>query len=214
MESMTALDTRSAREVAAAVFAAEDAGDWPRLISMLDPESMEAFKREQLAIARMCDAPSRLSAEELGMAGEAAEQFRRAHQAPGSLLRHVYKVRSISEFEAVPAVVAVERFLRVRHRPLIRDGRPTDRVGTRRIIGETMEGERLAHIVFREVFSVAPDRDDPASTTAEIEARDWVDVLTLRRTPTGWRATLNGGLVGSSGGGFSIGFDPDAGEDV
>jgi len=39
-----------------------------------------------------------------------------------------------------------------------------------------------------------------------------VDVLTTRRTLAGWRSQLNGGIITSGGGGFSIGYDSNEDE--
>jgi hypothetical protein len=198
--------------VAAAVFAAQDAGDWSRLMTMLDPEALKDFKREQLELARMCEIPTTTSPEAVGPTEEAGDELRKATEAPWKLFRHLYKAQTASELESLPAASVVERFLRVKHRPHVRDGRPTDQVGTHRIIGEVLEGDRFAHVVFRQVFPIGQDPDVQSSGTAAIAPREWVDVLTLRRTPDGWRATLNGGLVSSVFQGWSIGFDPEAGE--
>ena len=58
---------------------------------------------------------------------------------------------------------------------------------TNSVIGEVLEGDALAHIVYRS--RVASARESVANVT----------VLSLRRTPGGWKALLDGDLRGLTG---------------
>jgi hypothetical protein len=78
------------------------------------------------------------------------------------------------------------------------------------MLGVVEEVDRFAHVVVRTTVRGGEDGAlDGSPLVAVVERqRSWVDVLTLRKTAAGWRSRLNGGLVTSGGGGFSIGYDP------
>ena len=67
--------------------------------------------------------------------------------------------------------------------------------GGRDIVGEDFG---LAHVVFRE--------HGPNDEAGENRVR----VISARRTTSGWRVTLGGGLVADEGGGVAIGYNPGA----
>ena len=58
---------------------------------------------------------------------------------------------------------------------------------TNSVIGEVLEGDALAHIVYR--ARIASPKESVANVT----------VLSLRRSPGGWKALLDGDLQGLAG---------------
>ena len=124
-----------------------------------------------------------------------------------SLLRHVFHVKNLEEFDALAAGEVVGRFMRVQYRRTPVAG-PTNRED-HVVLGIVHETPELAHAIVRTTFQIADEVAPDAAAFAFFTQgrRSWVDVLTLRRTSAGWRSHLNGGLITSGAGGFSIGYD-------
>jgi hypothetical protein len=207
----THAQTTSPSQVATAVFAAEAAGNWRRLLALTHPDALEAFKRQQVQMARMEEETANMDPAALGMTPEQAKQFRDMRDAPSSLLRYVFRVRSAAQLEALPADTLVARFLAIKNRPLVRDGRPVGRTLHRSVLGEVYEDSVTVHVVFRATYphdSVAAAKTSPDWAGQEAE-RTWADLLTLRKTADGWRAMLNGDILETGSGGYAIGYDSD-----
>lgn len=191
--------------MAAAVFAAVRERDWPRFAALLDHDAAEEFKQEQRAIAvmtmRFASASSETSSGTTRNTGDEAG-------GEPSLLRHVFKTGTLEAFDALSGKDVVLRFMRVKDRGArAPTGPPVEEHHV--VLGFVEEDGQFAHVVVRTMV-----RGGDASSlggsplVAVIERhRSWVDVLTLRKTAAGWRSRLNGGLITSGGGGFSIGYD-------
>ena len=84
-----------------------------------------------------------------------------------------------------------------------------DGPATRRdILGEVQESPDVVHVVFRET-----DRP-PAMAVPEFVQEPRIRVITMRRTPEGWRVGLNGGLVLGESGDWGIGYDDEEADTV
>jgi len=195
-------------EVAAAVYAAVRDRDWTRFIALIDPDAADAFKREQRGFAAMAlhfaQAPMEHAASDAQ--GEAA-----AGSAETSMLRHVFKVRSLDEFDALAPGEVVHRFMRVRYRA---PREPTASTTEESLLGVVYESADLAHVIVRTTTHLGEEavKEPIAFAILGGSSRSWVDILTMQRTPAGWRSQLNGGLITSGGGGFSIGYDSNEDE--
>ena len=124
-----------------------------------------------------------------------------------SLLRPVFRVKSLDEFDALAASEVVGRFMQVRYRaPRELDASSREEQS---FIGVVHESPDVAHVVVRVTVHFAEEVAEEAAAFGFFAeaSRSWVDVLTLRRNSMGWRSQLNGGLITSGGGGFSIGYD-------
>jgi hypothetical protein len=106
-------------------------------------------------------------------------------------------VPDLAAFEALPATLVLRRWLMVS-----RGRAPTGPLLERVMLGEVFEGPDLAHVVFRERWVL--DTNVPAA----LQRGDSTRVLSVRRTPSGWRVGLGGGLLFDESGGFGIGYDP------
>jgi len=191
-------------EIATAVYAALRDRDWPRFIALVDPAAAEAFKREQRGLAAMSLHFAQISGE----TSEAVDESEPAeHPSDTSLLRPVFRVATLDEFDALAATEVVGRFMRVKYRAPRAPGPGS--YEEQSFLGVVNETPALAHVVVRITTHFGEEAAEEAAAFGFFEAnsRSWVDVLTLHQTPSGWRAQLNGGLVTSGNGGFSIGYD-------
>ena len=189
-------------EVASAAYAAIRNRDWPSFVALVDPSAAEDFKREQRGFAAMSLHVAQMPGETPAPA-DASEPM---SGSDSSLLRPVFRVKSLDEFDALAASEVVGRFMQVRYRaPRELDASSREEQS---FIGVVHESPDVAHVVVRVTVHFAKEVAQEATAFGFFAAsRSWVDVLTLRRRSTGWRAHLNGGLITSGGGGFSIGYD-------
>lgn len=119
--------------------------------------------------------------------------FIRPRTRDGGMLQHVFGVSSLAAYDALPPALVLRRWLVVSH-----SRRPEQQKPTRQLLGEVREGSDLAHVVFRE--------HGPNDEAGENRVR----VISARRTTSGWRVTLGGGLVADEAGGVAIGYNPGA----
>jgi hypothetical protein len=176
------------RETAAALFAAIEREEWSQVAGTIHPEAMRAFYEAQCQQAEHTESLRAMSPEALGWS---AEEMRK-YIPPGSdpFLRAIWGVASASELRGLGPRIVLERFLGFHLRASVEQERPL-----RRILGVVPQGREFLHVVFQ-----GPTGWEPRA--------DWlpVDVLTLRATPEGWRALLNGNLVFDSRGGYTMAF--------
>jgi hypothetical protein len=165
-------DAARARQVVERVLAAEASGDWKTLVALSDPRSVEWFRRWHLGLARLDR-----SSDNTGM------------------LRYLFGIESAAQLEALPADSILGRFLRAVNSPPD-DGQlaPAPR---RTIIGEVLEGDTAAHFVIRTRIGPVPRTPDESSAMDELAMQEWLDILSLRRTPAGWRTWLTPSLMSS-----------------
>jgi hypothetical protein len=169
---------QSPMEVAKNIYDAQQRGDWARVVSFLHPMVLEDFKQHILEFAKL-----------------EAELSPPQHRTSLSSLN----IDSIDQLAVLSPSLAMERFLRAKHR------RPDDSdsphaVRRRNLIGEIRESDSVSHVLTRVVLG-------PPYPALPFALKDWVEVLTLKQSHAGWRAMLNGGLVYGEGGEFSVGFE-------
>jgi len=119
---------------------------------------------------------------------------------PLSFFHNVYGVESPVELAQLRPRTVTMRLLAVKHTRIM-PAADTSVIPkpTRTPLGEIAEGDTIVHVVFR-------TRYDGRVHAFRENARDVVDVMTVRRTPEGWRALLNGGLIYGGGGSVSVGY--------
>lgn len=174
-------------------FRALDAHDWLALFAVLDPEAIAEFKARQLVHLEFEEA----TREERAELARAKSESTEASVPHAGLLQHVFAVQDLSAFEALPAPIVLRRWLMV-----ARGRAPVGVSIERKVLGEVLEGPDLAHVVLRE--HAIEDPDVPERFRRETSVR----VISARRTATGWRVGLHGGLVFEESGGFGIGYNP------
>jgi hypothetical protein len=180
------------RDVVAAAFAAQDAGDVRALIRLVDPEAMAAFKERQL------DADSMFSQfpDERGMREERPRR---------TMLQVVFRVKDRAEFQQLPPEEVLRRWFEQ-----LRKGRaqvvmqwPAAKLTRREILGEVADTGHRVHVVFRE------NEPPPPMPGFSLGVDPRIRVITVRRTAAGWRVGLNGGLVFEEGGSWAIGYNDE-----
>jgi hypothetical protein len=193
-----------AQAVVAAAFLAEEEGNVGRLVSLVDPEAMAAFKQRQLDHDMMFDAfRSNVSTLSDSASPEAQAMAAELRSPRKTLLQGVFKVRDRSEFERLtPEQVLTRWFLITTKRPEPPAGFP-DQQRRRDIIGEVADRDGIVHVVFRESWT--PDSLPGIPGRREPQIR----VISVKETSAGWRVMLNGGLVYDEGSGWSIGWGDD-----
>ena len=174
-------------------FRALDARDWTALFAVLDPDAVANFKARQRHHLEFVEAVREEAAERSRAGAEDAEAF----TPPGGLLEHVFAVRDLAAFDALPASLVLRRWLMV-SRPRKAEGSPP----RREILGEVVEHQDLAHVVFRE--RAVEDAEVPEAFRSPPAVR----VISVRYTDAGWRVGLAGGLVFDEAGMFGIGYNP------
>jgi hypothetical protein len=190
MEESMVEGRQTALELATVVLAALEDGAWSRVAAHVSPTASAAFRNEQLERARQQEMLREVDWSGVGVPAAVAEWFR--GRAPGpSLLERIYGVKTALEFEQLSPTTVVERFIRTKHARHPEGGASV----RRQVVGAVAESDDLVQVVFRR----------PTWHPAETPESS-VDVLTVRRTPEGWRCELNGGLIYNSSGGYSMSF--------
>lgn len=195
--------------VAEATFAAVRDRDWTRFIGFVDPDAAREFKRQQRGLLML--------AIRIGQA-RSRQSKRDTHESPRELMGHfpllqLYNVQSLEAFDALADLDVVGKFMRAMH-PVRQNGSSIGQ-STRVLLGVVYENPDFAHVVFRATPQTNTEdsmHPDPFGLSLGA-AQASVDVLTLRNTPEGWRSQLNGGLISSGNGGFSIGFNGQSDDD-
>lgn len=165
--------SHSPEEVTRAFLAAFDAGRWREAAALVDPETAERFRAQQIEFLRL--------EERIPEAPAAAETvFARAATLLG--------VRSADEAEALPAAELLARFaeslhpasaLRRAHGAEGHSGtKPTPLLLTRTIVGCTKSDDGSARVEYRTDWQQGETRSD---------VMGGVHVLTAIHTPMGWR---------------------------
>jgi hypothetical protein len=174
-------------------FRALDAHDWPALFAVLDPDAIADFKARQLQHLEFEQA----TRDEYSELSRAVPESAEVGAPRGGLLEHVFAVRDLDAFAALPASLVLRRWLMV-----ARGRTAVGRSPERHTLGEVFERPDVAHVVYRERAMEDPDAPE------EFQVQDSVRVITARRTGAEWRVGLHGGLVFDESGGFGIGYDP------
>jgi hypothetical protein len=195
--------------VAAAAFRALDAERWDEFVGWLDPEAVEEFRTGQLRWWKEAGERRPLTADEVrrlqpDMPPEIVEYHVKQWQSsdhghrslessfpgvaslealerlngPEMLVRHLARLSPMAKLEAAFADLADDAGLA--------ELDPREMVPRRQVIGAVLEGDSLAHIVYRLQDGPADD-DEPAGL---------LSLATVRRTPEGWRLRLDDGLWG------------------
>jgi hypothetical protein len=182
------------RDLVAAVFAAQDSGNVAALIRLVDPDAMEAFKQQQLDL----DSTFGQFPVERGT-GEARR----------TMLQVVFRVRDRAEFRLLTPETVLARWFEqeMNGRARVFMQWPGSKLARREILGEVPDTGQNVHVVFREA------QPAPAIVGVNLPEDVRIRVITVRRTPAGWRVRLNGGLVFEEGGSWAIGYsdEDDAG---
>jgi hypothetical protein len=158
--------------VFAQAFSAYDRQDWRALARLSDPAALARFRDYNVALQRMVlDIPA-----ENGGADSPAqrESFERDYQSLVALSAESLFVRSAHE--------QLDPYFSDSRRPTVE----------RQVLGHTLEGDSLVHVVFRYVARWATKDTKSSEFDSELNV---VDVLTLRRSGGRWRPRLNGGLA-------------------
>jgi hypothetical protein len=177
--------SHSPEEVARAFLAALDAGRWPEAAALVDPETAERFRAQQIGLLRL--------EERMPEAPASAETvFARATALLG--------VQSADEAEALPATELLARFAESLHpagvlrRAYGSGGRSVTETTpprlTRTIVGCTKSDGGTARVEYRTDWQQGETRSD---------FMGGVHVLTVIHTPAGWRVR-DADLSGHGGG--------------
>lgn len=184
--------------IAQQFYVALDHGDWLAVAELTDPEWLRDFAEERLEYARTLERPPEPQAH-AGPAGpaDAPPEVRKwlaehTTRAPGrsSLAEEFDGARSVAELDSLTPVQLAAKSLHGLF------GRARDQV-ERTWLGVVHEGTEQAHAVYRARFLLAAD--DEGS----------VGILSMRRTPAGWRVLWDGhgpfGLPGFGGHMYMVG---------
>jgi len=181
-----ARDTSAASRAVAEALAAVDRHDWRRLVALLDPEAMEAFRRQQLLFAHgFEDMPRHFrDTTEAGSKLPPAVRayFDSAFSSSGNpMLAEFPGVHTLAELDSLPAPELVLRYLEgTTPAPDSTDTVRIHHTTTRTVLGQMPSGDTLAYVIYRE----HSDLEQDGST-------DQWHVVLARRRPDGWRVLLN-----------------------
>lgn len=143
-------------QVAERYYAAFRTGDVPANAALMHPEALEELKG---ALVRMAGIPGATDEPEF---------------------REMFGVATVEELQALPARAIFERVLAHQMRGEMREIAAGTQV---QVLGHVLEGDSLAHVVYRMRMSFGG------------QSLDRVQLLPLRRADGGWRVLLTGSLA-------------------
>jgi hypothetical protein len=175
--------------VARAAFTAYEAKDWRRVARVTHPDALAQLREQNLRMARAWEARPPLAAVHDSTVPEGVARYfdeihaRSVAEHGNPMLAGFSGVSSVAEFERLsPEAVLIAYLEGQAPKPENYDGgRPP--VSTRKVIGGVPEADSVVHVVYRIHTDVG-----------RFGETEEVDVLTLRRAPSGWRIMLNDDL--------------------
>ena len=181
--------TEAGREI----FTALTNHDWERVAELIDSGEVVAFRNEhldELVGWAMFEGPEAKRNKQGGMSGFAITGGERSElkKYAGLKLPIFSNVATLGDLAQLAPVQFLAKWIEATQR---RGGWASSGPNSRRrILGEVIEGDSLAHVLYR--FERSPN--DSVQTTAASEATD-VQMLTFRRDGPSWRAFVNQDLV-------------------
>ncbi len=185
--------TESPETVVRAYFAALEAERFEDAVGYLEPASVTEFRQYQIEVARAA-AEKSAAASEPDEPGSATQFSPIQQPIPREasvmftlpLARQFAGIETLDQLQQLGPGEMLLRFLQARtpeyqRQQTLREGRnplPDDSIPPeeRQVLGAVMEGETLAHVVFRSTSAFLRNELPPR-----------LDVVTLRRTDAGWR---------------------------
>ncbi len=205
----------AAEAVARAAFRAMEERRWGDVAPLMHPEALRRFRTQEVRSARTMDRMDPAAHRDPEMPEAVAqwleERTRRNEATGGSILERQFGVRTSAELEALTEEELFARWLRMRDpaemmlRELQARGQPVpmDSVAAfaprrvRTVIGSVVQDDSTVLVVYGPAMQMDGDRqpEHPA-------------IVTVRRTPAGWRlwsGERDHGFLGESS--FSLGFE-------
>lgn len=195
--------------VAAAAFRALDAERWDEFVGWLDPEAVEEFRAGQLRFWKEAGERRPLTTADVrrmqpDMPPEIVEyhvkQWQSSDHGHSSIASYFADVASLEALEGLSGrAMLVRRLARLSPKAKLEDALgnltddaglaevdPRDLVPRRRVIGAVLEGDSIAHVVYRVQFGPDVDAEPPGL----------LSLATAHRTAEGWRLRLDHGFFG------------------
>jgi hypothetical protein len=179
-------------EVARAALTAYDARAWHKVAELTHPDAIASKRASTITFAKVWESnPPWSDQEDLAIPKEVADYFREAFAemaAPhgNPILRDFPGIDDVEQLENLPAEEFLARFL-AGHANSEQSMEARPPLPVREVIGAVTAGDSLVYVVYS------------IRHAGEHEPFENVDVLTVRRSPEGWRIMLNRDL-GRAGG--------------